>query len=88
MIDLKQPHVCTSVECCEPEAFVDCPACGGAWHLDVDEQGLPYTCFVCCNTGTVTATVAASYADEEARGTGPDRYPSIIYRNGKPVDVS
>jgi hypothetical protein len=29
-----------------------CPECGGLWHEDLDEDGKPYTCFVCCN-GTV-----------------------------------
>jgi endogenous inhibitor of DNA gyrase (YacG/DUF329 family) len=43
----------------EERVEVDCPRCGGAWYMDLDEQGLPYTCFHCCN-GTLKC-----YADEE-----------------------
>lgn len=28
---------------------IDCPRCGGKWYTDLGEQGLPYTCFHCCN---------------------------------------
>lgn len=28
---------------------VPCPRCDGYWFQDVDEQGLPYTCFYCGN---------------------------------------
>lgn len=31
---------------------IDCPRCGGAWYMDLDESGCAYTCFHCCN-GTV-----------------------------------
>ena len=28
---------------------IDCPSCGGNWYTDLDESGVPYTCFHCCN---------------------------------------
>ena len=28
---------------------IDCPRCGGNWFNDLDESGVPYTCFYCCN---------------------------------------
>lgn len=36
-----------------------CPQCGG--FPDFDEEGKAYTCYFCCDTGTVDATVAAAY---------------------------
>lgn len=29
-----------------------CYRCGGS--VEFDEQGLPYTCYICCNTGYVS----------------------------------
>ena len=28
---------------------IDCFSCGGSWYTDLDESGVPYTCFHCCN---------------------------------------
>ena len=28
---------------------IDCPSCAGNWFTDLDESGIPYTCFHCCN---------------------------------------
>jgi len=36
----------------EDKKEIDCPRCGGYWYNDLDESGVPYTCFHCCN-GTV-----------------------------------
>jgi hypothetical protein len=46
-----------------PSLYVDCPRCGGAGFDDVDETGCPYTCYFCCETGRVLASVVA---EEEA----------------------
>lgn len=43
------------------DPFVDCPRCGGI--PDYDEEGKPYTCFFCCDSGVVRKSVA----DEEER---------------------
>ena len=32
---------------------VPCPRCWGQWFMDLDESGVPYTCYHCCN-GTET----------------------------------
>jgi hypothetical protein len=36
----------------EDKKEIDCPRCGGYWYNDLDESGVAYTCFHCCN-GTV-----------------------------------
>lgn len=38
--------------------MVDCPRCGGM--PDYDEDGRPFTCFCCCDTGLVPEAVAAA----------------------------
>jgi hypothetical protein len=38
---------------------IDCPSCGGYWFNDLDETGVPYTCYYCCN-GTLKC-----YEEEE-----------------------
>ena len=49
----------------------DCPKCDGNWYMDVDEQGLPYTCFVCGNSGLVTQLKYNAYLDI--------RHPNDVY---------
>lgn len=44
---------------------IDCPSCGGYWYMDLDEQGLPYTCFHCCNTGYIT--IEETYSERKTR---------------------
>lgn len=48
--------------------MVDCPRCGG--HVDFDEDGRPYTCFTCGDTGYIEASrlepdEAAQYQTEQ-----------------------
>ena len=33
----------------ETKKEIDCPSCGGYWFNDLDESGIPYTCYHCCN---------------------------------------
>ena len=33
----------------ETKKEIDCPSCAGNWFTDLDESGIPYTCFHCCN---------------------------------------
>lgn len=44
--------------------YATCPRCGGC--PDYDEDGRPFTCFYCCDTGTVPAAVAAEWERDEA----------------------
>lgn len=44
--------------------FADCPKCGG--YPDLDEDGRPYTCFYCCDTGRVPAECAQEEEQERA----------------------
>lgn len=41
------------------KAFACCPQCGG--FPEFDEDGLPYTCYFCCDTGRVEQSVADAY---------------------------
>lgn len=50
--------------------YVTCPRCGGS--PDFDEDGRPYTCYFCCDTGSVTEEIAT----EEARGAAWAYYVS------------
>jgi len=59
-------------------AHVSCPACGDAWHMDLDESGMPYTCYACCNGSiawdeeSVRAYLAEYSGDEREAGfVGP-----------------
>jgi len=46
---------------------IDCPKCDGNWYMDLDEDGNPYTCFFCCNTGYVTEE--ETYHERKTRET-------------------
>jgi len=42
--------------------LIDCPACCSVWYSDLDESGVPYSCYVCCNgTRRITAEDVAAY---------------------------
>jgi hypothetical protein len=43
----------------DANSMVDCPRCGGM--PDLDEDGRPYTCFFCCNTGSVPKYFCEDY---------------------------
>lgn len=45
-------------------ATATCPRCFG--FPELDEAGHPYTCYVCCDTGSVSADLAESIQREEA----------------------
>lgn len=40
----------------DDQQLVDCPRCGGG--VEFDEEGKPYTCYRCCDTGMVTRASA------------------------------
>lgn len=58
--------------------WVDCPQCDPC-NPECDEDGRPYTCFFCCDTGRVLASVleeALREADErDAKRPPPAPYP-------------
>lgn len=41
----------------------DCPRCGG--YPEFDEEGRVYTCFFCCDTGSVSQAVADAFYREQ-----------------------
>lgn len=47
----------------QTNAFAPCPQCGG--HTELDEDGHAYTCYFCCDTGIVEASVAAAHLQAE-----------------------
>lgn len=48
--------------CSGPLQYVSCSRCCGV--IDFDEEGQPYTCFACCDTGLMSPAQAAEYAGE------------------------
>jgi hypothetical protein len=44
--------------------YCNCPQCGGI--PDYDSDGRPFTCYYCCDTGSVPAEVAAQWERDEA----------------------
>jgi hypothetical protein len=54
----------------EGRKFTDCYRCGGV--PDYDEEGKPYTCYACCDTGQVTVAEAA--AERQARTDYDERF--------------
>jgi hypothetical protein len=45
-------------------ATAHCPHCDPL-HPELDEDGFPYTCYVCCDTGIVSKAYADAYWQEQ-----------------------
>ena len=66
--------------------YHSCPR-GCGWSTaspDLDEDGNPYTCYLCCNTGQVSTATLHSYSKAVARQTEDDSFSSFYLRQSSP----
>lgn len=64
-------------------AHADCPKCDPSCP-ELDEDGRPYTCYFCCDTGRVSAAAAAAYWQDVTDAAEYKRLAPVM-SNGKHV---